>query len=1079
MRNSRTKTQTKLRNYIKLTAGALLLAITFVLVFAGTLSGAFGIENELQQNGIIQSNVASAAGVWYGNTANAEDKFSVISLEDTFRNTESKTIRINPNVDKRGGMWTTNVNQLKVNTWETDGDQGGKWYIGKNDSHTGKDFACAWFVYDLGENYKNRIYGNISISFTAKYTMWDAGGMIAIESGDNLVELPQSTSDGDSTWYDKVKNGFQNTGASCTKTAELVPNTNWIGAYKETTHDIDLTHNVTGRYIRLHFATYDSGNYNEHQLNNVSVTLTRTLAYNRVYDKNGMKSDSVVDAENNLEFMANSTLTSSFYVGKDQYFTNWNTSADGSGVAMESGASTGTSTNANTFGGVVKSNLQQGQTTTNLYAQYKEIPFVFNGTSYNTYNPITKLVVLENTENYMSSQIDGYNTSITYQKDGVTIPQPKAIGNYTATITVKKGGVVRGTRTVEFEVVEGDFGKIQGGTGKWGSVTNPYVISNETHLKNLSAIVNGRDALNSIVGSDGVTAEQVVATDKTYKDCYFVVAADLGTADAQIALVPIGKDSTHYFAGTIFGGNDSDATNRTQRTIYLNVSQSGVDNVGLFGYVKGATISHLTTAGTIVGGAAVGGLVGYADGVTISNCRNNASISGKSFIGGIVGKATNATINASHNTNTIQGSSTNVGGILGGSDTADNNILITSCYNTAKISGIDNVGGITGRFAKNGDKDVKISNCYNLGEVFGTADSIGGIVGFSENGCVVEYCYNKAKITGSYALGGIVGSIRNGGSISILYCYADFTDEQKQLNATNPNSATGGVAGGIVSGCFAGTNTANITVENSWAIYNYSSVKYTDCKKQFDCITDFAVAPLFFDGTNYVDKTWTDILTVNINAFQILGETESGKFLALHDGSNKSTLPNKTVIGKEKNSTGSPAKTDLVVNFIVYYNANTKQNVVAELKDIKIDAAAVDYNATEQYVVDNTQLPTTVNTHYFKQSFYFDQNGGGNATLGKTNAGTYKVYSDVWIRANNTDYLVGRKESTWTIKKLKFTIGNNQFFYGQDIENAIKNQIVIKNQSNVSVPKGAYTVVFGFNDTEHNLYGSIDIDQNQ
>lgn len=396
MKNARNNGQKRVKNCLKWTASGLLLALMFVLVFAGTLSGAFGIENELQQNGIIQSNVASAAGVWYGNTANAEDQFSVISLEDTFRNTESKTIRINPNVDKRGGMWTTNVNQLKVNTWETDGDQGGKWYIGKNDSHTGKDFACAWFVYDLGENYKNRIYGNISISFTAKYTMWDAGGMIAIESGDNLVELPQSTSDGDSSWYDKVKNGFQNTGASCTKTAELVPNTNWIGAYKETTHDINLTHNVTGRYIRLHFATYDSGNYNEHQLNNVSVTLTRTLAYNRVYDKNGMKSDSVVDAENNLEFMANSTLTSSFYVGKDQYFTNWNTSADGSGVAMAIGASTGTSTAANTFGGVVKSNLQNGQTTTTLYAQYKEIPFVFNGTSYATYNPIIKLVVLDN-----------------------------------------------------------------------------------------------------------------------------------------------------------------------------------------------------------------------------------------------------------------------------------------------------------------------------------------------------------------------------------------------------------------------------------------------------------------------------------------------------------------------------------------------------------------------------------------------------------------------------------------------------------------------------------------------------------
>ena len=1057
MKNTRDNRQTQVKNCLKWTASGLLLALLFVLVFAGTLSGAFGIENELQQNGIIQSNVASAAGVWYGNTANAEDKFSVISLEDTFRNTESKTIRINPNVDKRGGMWTTNVNQLKVNTWETDGDQGGKWYIGKNDSHTGKDFACAWFVYDLGENYKNRIYGNISISFTAKYTMWDAGGMIAIESGDNLVELPQSTSDGDSSWYDKVKNGFQNTGASCTKTAELVPNTNWIGAYKETTHDINLTHNVSGRYIRLHFATYDSGNYNEHQLNNVSVTLTRTLAYNRVYDKNGMKSDSVVDAENNLEFMANSTLTSSFYVGKDQYFTNWNTSADGSGVAMAIGASTGTSTAANTFGGVVKSNLQKGQTSTTLYAQYKEIPFEFNGVPYNTYNPQeTNLVVLEGKSNYMSSTIDGYDTSIEYKNAaGVTIPQPGAKGNYTATITVKKGGVVRGTRTVEFEVVEGDFGKIQGGTGKWGSVTNPYVISNETHLKNLSAIVNGRDALNSIVGSNNnsVTAEDVVATDKTYKDCYFVVAADLG-ADTPIELVPIGKDNTHYFAGTIFGGNDSDANNRTMRTINLNIQQSGVSNVGLFGYVKGATISHLTTAGTIVGGAAVGGLVGYADGVTISNCRNNATVTGAYMIGGLVGFGNNVTITSSVNNADITGEYNKAGTPSG---------LTKGAY----------VGGFVG--VVNGGS---IANCYNNGNISASGDNsdfLGGIAGYTT--APISYCASlKDKtIEGSNQVGGIVGKA-SGNNAKIEYCYFG----GKINGLWNDNSAK--------LDFICAEKEDGSSVSNSWKLSSAiqgatGNRQYTNAGHSIQVASAFTLSPSYFDGTEYTPYTavdgWQNILTVNINAFQILGRTESGKFLALHDGSNKSTLPNKTVIGKEKNSTGSPAKTDLVVNFIVYYNANTKQNVVAELKDIKIDAAAVDYNATEQYVVDNTQLPTTVNTHYFKQSFYFDQNGGGNATLGKTNAGTYKVYSDVWIRANNTDYLVGRKESTWTIKKLKFAIGNNQFFYGQDIENAIKNQIVIKNQSNVSVPKGAYTVVFGFNDTEHNFYGSIDIDQNQ
>lgn len=1083
MRNSRTKTQTKLRNYIKLTAGALLLAITFVLVFAGTLSGAFGIENELQQNGIIQSNVASAA---YDTNPQYRPGSAITVATATTNSYTSTTSNINLTTSgveiaaKYNVSSNPNDNQLLSNFYQSYGSPANNiswvsynWWgtkeegFGINSSGTEDDAYVYWLEFKFDEKIIAAIR-NVGVSFYASatgrfdngkndeyafaisYIGEHAAPTYAIVNGENNARKGDGASWSGSFTNAAAKSEWVNGGQN----PLTLGNNGYSNSYK-------LTNNTTG--IRMIFAAIADGELQGGFLNiSCKLFLGNEKMPITVSPSNaGTVSNTELSGFSNIE----DTKTVSFKSANDPYyFSNWSYKDQSSNVNTNSNAS-----------------LTVKPYYSDVTAQYKEIPFVFNGTPYATYNPITKLVVLENTENYMSSQIDGYDTSITYQKDGVDISsQPKKIGTYTATITVKKGGVVRGTRTVEFEVVEGDFGKIQGGTGKWGSVTNPYVISNETHLKNLSAIVNGRDALNSIVGSNNnsVTAEDVVATDKTYKDCYFVVAADLGAGTA-IELVPIGKDSTHYFAGTIFGGNDSDANNRTMRTISLNIQSSGVSNVGLFGYVKGATISHLTTAGTIVGGAAVGGLVGYADGVTISNCMNNATVSGKSFIGGIVGKATNATINASHNTNTIQGSSTNVGGILGGSDTADNNILITSCYNTAKISGIDNVGGITGRFAKNGDKDVKISNCYNLGEVFGTADSIGGIVGFSENGCVVEYCYNKAKITGSYALGGIVGSIRNGGSISILYCYADFTDEQKQLNATNPNSATGGVAGGIVSGCFAGTNTANITVENSWAIYNYSSVKYTDCKKQFDCITDFAVAPLFFDGTNYVDKTWTDILTVNINAFQILGETESGKFLALHDGSNKSTLPNKTVIGKEKNSTGSLAKTDLVVNFIVYYNADTKQDVVAELKDIKIDAAAVDYNATEQYVVDNTQLPTTVNTHYFKQSFYFDQNGGGNATLGKTNAGTYKVYSDVWIRANNTDYLVGRKESTWTIKKLKFTIGNNQFFYGQDIENAIKNQIVIKNQSNVSVPKEAYTVVFGFNDTEHNFYGSIDIDQNQ
>lgn len=1092
MKNTRDNRQTQVKNCLKWTASGLLLALLFVLVFAGTLSGAFGIENELQQNGIIQSNVASAAGVWYGNTANAEDKFSVISLEDTFRNTESKTIRINPNVDKRGGMWTTNVNQLKVNTWETDGDQGGKWYIGKNDSHTGKDFACAWFVYDLGENYKNRIYGNISISFTAKYTMWDAGGMIAIESGDNLVELPQSTSDGDSSWYDKVKNGFQNTGASCTKTAELVPNTNWIGAYKETTHDINLTHNVSGRYIRLHFATYDSGNYNEHQLNNVSVTLTRTLAYNRVYDKNGMKSDSVVDAENNLEFMANSTLTSSFYVGKDQYFTNWNTSADGSGVAMAIGASTGTSTAANTFGGVVKSNLQKGQTSTTLYAQYKEIPFEFNGVPYNTYNPQeTNLVVLEGKSNYMSSTIDGYDTSIEYKNAaGVTIPQPGAKGNYTATITVKKGGVVRGTRTVEFEVVEGDFGKIQGGTGKWGSVTNPYVISNETHLKNLSAIVNGRDALNSIVGSNNnsVTAEDVVATDKTYKDCYFVVAADLG-ADTPIELVPIGKDGTHYFAGTIFGGNDSDANNRTMRTINLNIQQSGVSNVGLFGYVKGASISYIKTAGTIVGGNATGGLVGCMENGEIFNCANSATVTGREKVGGIVGYnpdnqrgkiygtiINDGAINGTNmvgglvgqwhgewNLNGTYGTFTNTGDVNGGTGASVGGIAgfadrtIKNAANSGNVVGGTSVGGIAGRC------QAPIENSYNTGDVRGTATTsqgeitgsptgvfVGGITGYTSANASISNCYNTGHISALSTSGGYlsnanyVGGIVGFAQAAVSYCanIGGLIEGNDYLGGIVGNSSstidhcydvqgqrkhrydTGRI--GAISG-YGGTAT------NSWAI-NAKANDGSTCSNPNPTISNVGkvfvsvgdVAPAIIDG--YTEKVWTDILTININGFKATATVNNGKFLASATASNGATsvVPAKIDGALTANASGGSAQQTTDATLTYWYNANTASNIYVQIKDVGGVANSKTYNGANQTIDNVSASPFTAT------AFYFDANYAGTATDGKMNAGTYSVIVDVVVDGN----VVGRKLfGSWTINTRIISQNSSSatYYYGARI----------------------------------------------
>ena len=63
MKNTRTGQRT-IRKLLKGAGSAILLAALFVLVFAGTLSGAFGVENSLRENGIIESNVADAASTY-------------------------------------------------------------------------------------------------------------------------------------------------------------------------------------------------------------------------------------------------------------------------------------------------------------------------------------------------------------------------------------------------------------------------------------------------------------------------------------------------------------------------------------------------------------------------------------------------------------------------------------------------------------------------------------------------------------------------------------------------------------------------------------------------------------------------------------------------------------------------------------------------------------------------------------------------------------------------------------------------------------------------------------------------------
>lgn len=160
-----------------------------------------------------------------------------------------------------------------------------------------------------------------------------------------------------------------------------------------------------------------------------------------------------------------------------------------------------------------------------------------------------------------------------------------------------------------------EFGNYANGTGKWGSSTNPYVIRDLQHLKNLSSIIeNGTGLSGSMTGSSRawITNPQAI-NGYGYEGSYFVLANNISGIGN---ITPIGSN-THSFAGNFDGNNKAISG--------LNISVAG-DYVGLFGYISGATIKDLTVNGSVKGSSNVGGVVGYALNSTIENVTNNASI---------------------------------------------------------------------------------------------------------------------------------------------------------------------------------------------------------------------------------------------------------------------------------------------------------------------------------------------------------------------------------------------------------------------------------------------------------------------
>lgn len=1052
MRNSRTKTQTKLRNYIKLTAGALLLAITFVLVFAGTLSGAFGIENELQQNGIIQSNVASAdwnhnAGVTIGdNNSGGKNSTAMATISDAgvydYYSSSNDT-----SLTSKFGIYMSNGSDRDCrndnNTIAI--DQG---------SSRGSRSGMIYAVIPLSDEVQHAVeQGKVTVSFSGYF----AGGnpsycSFRIFAYSSSYKVESGTAYSHSTFKNSILNNTTtsasstqsnqttNTGNAGYCSATIPQEGSWDASHVDKFSYRTITANVikgAKSIIVGLMVKKDSSS-----LRHMDAFLGRprvTISYSGVSVDIKAGSNGRIEQSN----LSNVSVSgSSFTFSKIQskvtitaipdqgyHFVDWNRSLNGSTEKYTNNVISSKQQSTATFfsyllkdNEIYTANFEINQLVVNYHKNLQGDDSVT--TEVFTYNSKKAFLNLPKTDD--GKTFVGWSTSrsgaVVHAYDTSFEVGDSTIGD-TSILPAENHGA-----TVDLYAVwvDSDFGVLSGKDkdSTWGLETNPFVISDVQHLKNLSDIVNGsRDPVDSVDGVFYGENINTAASNITFAGCYFVVAADLG-ADTPIALVSIGKDSTYYFAGTIYGGNDSDATNRTQRTIYLNVSQSGVDNVGLFGYVKGATISHLTTAGTIVGGAAVGGLVGYADGVTISNCRNNATVK-------------------------ALGSAATFG---------------------------DTQGAYLGGFVGYTTASVTIKNCYNGGEIttetsWPHSNIVGGIVGHLGTGGEVSYCYNKGKVVGSDNIGGIVG-INNG---TVSYCYQDGELNDLYLGTSPSNFITSN--GGAIEHCWILPG-ASQTGFNQDTTPNGKQLELFDINGSKN---NKMYAPVVVDGNTYYPVptgNWKSIVEKDINGFEVfVADTNGNKSLLQKGEYLRSAKATPTIINSNAtaNKLGHTRQDSTTIDIVYVYSATVGNDVFVSHSRIGKTVSNTTYNGQNQDIGNIANLPTNTAASVF----YFEKgNAASTATSAKKDwrEGGYVVVVDIKIG----DKVVGRDVFDWIINKKTLTV---EYKWTQDLYN---NGSVVYNGAqqgltsfeikgfvaNESVESGNATVALTYTNTDYTLVGS-------
>ncbi|MCL2283836.1 MAG: hypothetical protein FWC26_11030 [Fibromonadales bacterium] len=222
-----------------------------------------------------------------------------------------------------------------------------------------------------------------------------------------------------------------------------------------------------------------------------------------------------------------------------------------------------------------------------------------------------------------------------------------------------------------------------------GTENKPYLIKTKRQLTDFASIVNAEkedfDGKYVALGAD-INLNDTLGWEKWDS-----------TTSSLNQWIPIGQEG--YFKGTF------DGRGNVINGMYISISNSNGEKLGLFGYIDNAEIKNLgVNAFYINGGASIivgirgglGGIAGYANGAIIRNVWANGNITGDSDVGGLIGSEfEDSEIINSYSAVKLKGNSKYTGGLIGSS--YNNSDEYYSCPNikNAYFNGNKGIGDVS------------------------------------------------------------------------------------------------------------------------------------------------------------------------------------------------------------------------------------------------------------------------------------------------------------------------------------------------------------------------------------------------